>query len=198
MKEMEELLKMLPGGAAPVWLATSAFALRMLALDKVVVALYDDIIKPFFKSKNDRIRDQIANQVSDAAAGDILYARYISVARHLIDTAWNVLSEMRAGATTSDRIGDRLRVRTADSVDAARRSLSRYRSFSTQRKLDAHLASLTEERKRTFYAPIIAEIAALTEQEKYWQGYETLRVVVLREVDMLIAEATDMVLNEKK
>ena len=193
---MDQYLKLLTENQAPGWVIICSISARLLAMDKIIRSLYEDLIKPSFRRKDELVRDQIANYVSDAATGDILYARYISVARHLIDTSWNVLGDVRDGNIEPEKILDRLRVRSADAVDAAKRSLKRYRSYSTRRSLSLHLSNLTESRWIEFYGPIVAEVIQLSEYDSR-NGYESLRLVILKETDHLISEATDEILNDK-
>lgn len=190
---MEEILKILPAGyQAPLWLITVALALRLLNLDKAAKVLWEELLKPYF----DQRREDAARVVRGVLLEDLLYSRYMQVARHLVGEAWTVLMELREGRIAAEQVSDRLRTRSRDAIENARQALGYYRSAGGL-PLSSHLENLTEERKLEFYAPIVADIVAYAADERYYAGYERIRTAVLRESDGLLKEAIGEFLKER-
>lgn len=190
---MDELLKQLSGSyEAPVWLLTAAFAIRLLNLDKAVAVVWAEVIKPAF----DHRREHASHVVRGVLLEEILYSRYMQVARHLVNEAWAVLMELRDGRIAADAVSQQLRTHNRDVMGNARQALGAYRC-PDGRRLSAHLEALSDERITEFYAPIVADIAQYANEEAYWRGYERVRTTVLRESDRLLSEAVDEFVGRK-
>ncbi len=202
MDKMGILLEYAREGLLPLsWMISSAYVLRLLGFNKLMTNLYNDIGLPWLKSKmqrsDERERDRIANYVSDKAAADIIYGRYVSVGRHLIGVAWAALSDLRGGYVTEDKITDRLRVGTRDLFQNAKEALGDHIAYSSRTCLSVHFEGLEEADILGFYAPISAAIVELKELG-HRLGYEELRLTVLMQTDTMMADAMDMILTNRK
>ena len=190
---MDEILKVLPQGyQAPIWLVTLALAMHLLGFKQMASALYRDWLKQYLQASTERMKYRVDGLLLE----NVVYSRYMNVARHLVSQAWNVMVQVHTGNIAADAVVDTLRSQTSATIADARNQLSRYTSAGGL-PLSMPLGNLTTERKTEFYGIIAAEMLQHAQSADYWRGYEPLRLVILRETDQLVLEAIDQLTAKK-
>lgn len=181
------------------WPVVILVTIKWYGLDKIAKQLYDNVLEPWLLKRvnlrNELLQQQITRYLSDRVTNDVLYAHYMSLARHVVSSAWRVKVALSATEINEDIVLDRLRTDARDVMGRVREALSELICYSTSARLDTHLKTLDEVKTRQFYAPIVAAIIT------NGQGscdYEGLRFIILGEVDGLLNEAIDLVMYKSK